>query len=413
MEEKNKKAKVSVIVPCYNVEKYIEDCMHSVMNQSEKEIEILCIDDASTDNTKELLRVFAAQDSRIRIFENEENKGLSYSRNVGLKNATGEYIMFLDSDDYFCEEAIQTAYKQAKKEGVDILTFESEVDQTECEEGMRLYGGQRKCDYSQILSGIESYLKFRKNGEYICTVWQHLYRREFLDENQIRYYEGILHEDFLFSFKSYMCAKTVLVIKDKLYCYRIRPGSICTSQKFEDHVRGILTSMEQTMKWLTSSDFLIQRAALYELKALKGELANYGYVECDAVKRHFIMKIENPLWKKIVEEVWQVEKFCWFPKKKVDKLFVCKRIYMYGKGKIAGTIIGDIEKSGLKLEGVIVSKKGDKDERYAGYKVFQCDELKEELTESVVIVAVGVRLRDEIIDYLFEINETALPIVLQ
>ena len=107
-------AKISVIVPCYNVEKYLEECLDSIVNQTFTDIEIICINDGSTDSTNRILDIYSNNDSRIKIIT-QTNKGLSASRNIGIENSNGEYILFIDSDDYLELTAFEEIYNIAKK----------------------------------------------------------------------------------------------------------------------------------------------------------------------------------------------------------------------------------------------------------------------------------------------------------
>ena len=118
---------ISVIIPVYNVEKYLSDCLESVIQQSMREIEIICVNDGSTDNSYNILSEYADRDSRILIM-NKENGGLSAARNTGYKKASGKYILFLDSDDYLSSpDVLDLLYKKAEKEEVDQLYFDAEV----------------------------------------------------------------------------------------------------------------------------------------------------------------------------------------------------------------------------------------------------------------------------------------------
>ena len=115
--------KVSVIIPVYNTEKYLVKCLVSVLNQSLREIEIICINDCSTDNSDEIINKFQKQDSRIIYKKNNNNKGLSISRNIGIECARGRYIFFLDSDDYIKENTLEELYYKAYEYNLDILYF--------------------------------------------------------------------------------------------------------------------------------------------------------------------------------------------------------------------------------------------------------------------------------------------------
>jgi glycosyltransferase involved in cell wall biosynthesis len=114
---------ISIIIPIYNVEKYLAECLESVINQSKENIEILCIDDCSTDRSFEITQMYAEKDSRIKLIRNDENRGCLYARKMGVLMAEGKYIMFLDGDDFYSTDACATAYDRIVTESVDILQF--------------------------------------------------------------------------------------------------------------------------------------------------------------------------------------------------------------------------------------------------------------------------------------------------
>ena len=115
--------KISVLIPSYNVEKYIRECLDSIVNQTFEDMEIICIDDGSTDSTLDILNEYALKDSRLRVYENKENKGVSYARNYLLNLAKGKYIFFMDSDDYLELDALEKAYNLTEEKSLDILMF--------------------------------------------------------------------------------------------------------------------------------------------------------------------------------------------------------------------------------------------------------------------------------------------------
>ena len=119
--------KVSVIIPVHNTEKYIEECLNSVINQTLTDIEIICVDDASTDSSFNILDTYSKKDSRVKIYHHDVSKSALGARKTGVENAKGDYIMFLDSDDYYSLDACETAYNKIKEENVEILHFTLDV----------------------------------------------------------------------------------------------------------------------------------------------------------------------------------------------------------------------------------------------------------------------------------------------
>ena len=119
--------KVSVIIPVYNVEAFLPDCLDSVLSQTLKEIEVICIDDASPDDCGRILDDYAAKDNRMKVFHLDQNHRQGYGRNLGLKNAAGEYVYFLDSDDMIVPEAMEELYEIAKKDNLDAIFFDTQT----------------------------------------------------------------------------------------------------------------------------------------------------------------------------------------------------------------------------------------------------------------------------------------------
>ncbi len=121
-------AKVSIIIPIYNVDKYLDTCIESARNQSLEDLEIICIDDYSTDQSLEVLRRHQIDDQRIIVIENTKNLGQSYSRNIGIQKATGEYIYFLDSDDFIEHDAMEKLYFYAKSRSLEVIFFDAQFN---------------------------------------------------------------------------------------------------------------------------------------------------------------------------------------------------------------------------------------------------------------------------------------------
>lgn len=217
-------SKVSVIIPVYNVAQYLPQCIESVP----KDAEIICINDGSTDNSLEVLQSY----EHIKIID-KANQGSGVARNEGLKAATGEYVFFLDGDDWLVEGALEKMTAAADKDNLDMLVF-----------------GGWSCDGQKCRHGGYSYKKIPKfyPGHVFCaaevedeifkfpsTAWTKLYRREFLLKNNIKFQEIKVGQDQLFFFHSMITAQKIAVLPENLYCYRKnRTGSAMTGKKKKD-----------------------------------------------------------------------------------------------------------------------------------------------------------------------------------
>ncbi len=218
--------KISVIVPVYNVEKYLAECLDSIINQTLKDIEIICLNDGSTDNSFSILKEYALKDSRIKLID-KENEGLGYTRKIGLDNAKGEYLLFCDSDDYYCDlTAFEELYNLIDKLKVDVLIFES-VKYNEFRKDLGFYevsedrfnNPPQKEIFSYLDIGLDNMLAFR------AYMWKKIYSRKFFNSYNDWYFpKHIIVQDLPLHFQILMRAKMSYINKN-YYVYRTRAGS--------------------------------------------------------------------------------------------------------------------------------------------------------------------------------------------
>lgn len=226
--------KVSVIIPVYNVEKYLTRCLQSVCGQTMKDIEIICVNDGSTDRSLQILQEYAQQDGRIKVI-NQENQGLSVARNVGIDNSVAEYISFIDSDDFIHHNFLEVLYNAIKKTNSDIsgCNFQKITKQ----EGTLSIKSNIKAEISanplKTLLHKKNYIHF--------NVWNKLYRRDII--SNIRFPIGIYFEDWVFNTIVFDKATRFAWIDQPLYGYRISSDSIMrgsfNEKKLHDYVSGI------------------------------------------------------------------------------------------------------------------------------------------------------------------------------
>ena len=223
---------ISVIIPVYNVEDYLHVCLNSVLNQSYEDLEIICVDDVSTDSSLEILEYFAKKDSRITIIKNESNGGCGFSRNQGLKVAKGKYIAFLDSDDWYSHDTLEIAVKKAEQDNLDLVLFKTIVFY----EKTHKFGHERYYDM-EFMNKFDNKvfnhwdLDKTKLFDLSNAAWNKLYLKSFLDENNLRFpNENLLHEDNPFFYKLITSAERVTIINKFLHNRRRRPNSLVTLQ---------------------------------------------------------------------------------------------------------------------------------------------------------------------------------------
>jgi len=242
--------KVSVIIPVYNVEQYIRECLESVLFQTLSDIEILVVNDGTKDRSIEVIEDLIAGDERIRLI-NKKNGGLSSARNAGLVTASGEYVLFLDSDDYLDKTALAILYTYAKENNIEELFYNAESffeEKAEEENGNYKTYYNRNGRYSEVLTGQELFVKFVNNKDYKPSACLQLVKTEFLAENGISFYEGILHEDNLFTLQCLLMAKRAAFLDEKLYKRRVHLESIMTSPKGMRNSYGYYITVYEMLK---------------------------------------------------------------------------------------------------------------------------------------------------------------------
>ena len=220
---------VSIIVPVYNVNKYINDCLHSLCKQSLKNIEIIVVDDCGNDDSMDKVRDFAAKDERIKVIYNEKNLGLAESRNIGLKYVRGKYVAFCDSDDWVSLDFYEKLYNAIERENADIavgnvIYFYDEHKQTE---------GWVGCNNFKLGKDVIVEQKDKQYNIYACACWNKLYRMDLFRMYGIKFPKGLYVEDVPVTFITTMLANKLVLVKDAVYFYRQRANSIMAMSKFD------------------------------------------------------------------------------------------------------------------------------------------------------------------------------------
>lgn len=242
--------KVSVIIPCYNMEKYIERCLDSIQKQLLTDIELICIDDKSTDNTLTILKSRAEQDSRIRIIEHKSNKGVAVARNTGLDAATGEFIAFVDADDWVDIDFYEKLYNGATKNNADIA------------KGLLVI---RETNGRRWIPPTNDYVKERK----IAFCYDHttaIFNRDFINKNQLRFLPGItLGEDACFLIKASFLANKVFITPYQTAYYYIMRDSSASIVKTISHekTQSIYTVVSDLFEWLQNLTTISQDDYLF------------------------------------------------------------------------------------------------------------------------------------------------------
>lgn len=219
---------VSIIIPVYNVEAYIEECLNSVIQQTEKNLEIIVINDGSTDNSLDVVKKVAATDQRIKVLE-QENQGLSITRNNGIEIANGEFIMFLDSDDFLDIHCVKKCLVIATKNDLSVISFDAETFNETDSSFTPDYDRQYKMP-TLVMNGTDFLITEKKKvGRINNSSAMKFIKLELLKNENIRFKPYILQEDILFNYQIMLASERVCYAPYAFYKRRIREGSIMTS----------------------------------------------------------------------------------------------------------------------------------------------------------------------------------------
>lgn len=243
--------KISVIIPVYNVEKYIRQALDSVVNQTLQDIEIICINDCTPDNSFEIVKEYVSKDSRFVLLEQETNQGQGVARNRALDIATGEYIMFLDPDDWFELDACEKAYNQISKNKNEIVFFNLYI-QKEKKWGYKSSISKRINDFGLVLDN--QHLKLADLDMIqlpAAWTWCQIYSRNFLNKNNIRYSNERFLEDLHFFIKAWINSKDVSILNEPLYNYRKTKTKTFDYASYFEHV---LSSKEKAYLLICESE---------------------------------------------------------------------------------------------------------------------------------------------------------------
>lgn len=303
--------KVSVIIPVYNAEKYLRQCLDSVVNQSLREIEIICVDDGSTDGSTDILLEYAARDERIRVAINDENLHAGPCRNRGLKIAIGEYILFLDADDWLIGGSLSKIYDQAHKHCADVIRCRAlDYDNKTGKISHGVHNYLKKIPFflfDKVLDFKSLYFLFPK---ITVAPWGGLCRRQFLLDNGIAFNSLICVNDRSFFWETIIKAKKIILSNIRLLNYRVNIGNSLIGSRIK-HFDCHFKSYEFVYK-LTEGLPKEQRRCI-----LNGELLDMAHwLEVSANTENFEEIKTNLLFffDKLDRSIWdgKITKMKWF-----------------------------------------------------------------------------------------------------
>jgi|SRR5699024_6307672 len=288
---------VSVIIPIFNSDIYLEECLNSVINQTYKKIEIIAINDGSTDNSIDILKKYSKQYKYIKIV-NQENSGQSIARNKGIDLAKGDYIYFLDSDDYIIPETLEVLINTMNSNTVDLLRFSADIVLDGIDDKVK----KTKYKFDDIFNSHtiynkEEFLKLTKKA-YSASPVLYFMKRQLLIDKGIRFKPGIVHEDDLFTLEVFINTDKAMYLPEAFYRRRIRQNSTMTTKSVEGRQKSF------TSRCIILDDLFIllkQYTEINELNLIRSRIKkliimlsrNYSDLS-DRFKNNQIKKLSQP-----------------------------------------------------------------------------------------------------------------------
>lgn len=241
--------KVSVIIPVYNTEKYVRQAVESIRRQTLKDIEIIIVNDGSTDGSMTILEELAAQDERVKLFS-QENQGQSIARNFALQKVGGKYLYFMDSDDYLENEALELCFEKAESNNLDFVLFDAEILNPQDTTAIDItYQRTQIMDEESIYTGNELLNLFIRKYIFTPSPCLSFINTAFLRQQNLSFYPGIIHEDQLFTCKLYLNANKVMCIAKPFFKRRFRSDSTMTNRFAWKNMRGYLTVTAELLQY--------------------------------------------------------------------------------------------------------------------------------------------------------------------
>ena len=306
--------KVSVIIPVYNAEQYLEESINGILNQTLTDLEVLCVDDGSVDNSLEMLNEFAEKDRRVRVFS-QENKGGGAARNAALPHATGKYIYFMDADDALDSNALQEFWEIAEEKDVDFLIFQA----INYAEDTGEYYETQDYTMAELAEAVgDDIFNYEDIGDLIfkmsVTPWSKFYNRKFVEMTGAKFAEGLIFHDNIFFWDTLLYAKRIYFYQKFLYTRR-RHSASSTGAGDRRYVNSIIINNLITKIFIDHGVFEKYRHRLYNRK-LNLVLLRYNNIQ-EQYKEFFFREIRKDFLKMQDDERYDDFKGCLWKKNKV------------------------------------------------------------------------------------------------
>lgn len=398
------KVKISIIIPVYNCEDYLEECLNSVIRQTLRPIEIICVDDGSLDNSDKILERYAREYEYICVYT-QENSGAGVARNLGIEKARGEFVCFLDADDFYLDEdALERMYETCIQTGVGV-----------CGSNMKLLRNNNlydKVSWLDIKENANKILEY-KDFQFDYGYTSFLFSRELLKKNMIKFPSYRRFQDPPFLVKAMYTIGRFVFCDTQLYCYR---EPIMSSRYNKPKVYDLIKGLRENLIFACRNDLkILFHNTLTRIEYEYHSVIFHWVKNDDAEAICMLQDIQNIVRDSLERKDYELRPLCFILNNiKTDITYeeeICKlisestKIYIYGAGKLAKSFLTFLEKKKLlhKVKGVIVSRVQEPGAKIRGIEIIAVDKLKEEL-DVAIYIATGGSFHKEIIEILTQLG---------
>lgn len=397
----NQRIKVSIIIPVYNVEQYVDECLNSIIGQTEKDIEILCVDDFSTDGSLKHIEQFVIADKRVHVFRNQVHSGQAYSRNIGLDAASGDYIFFVDADDYIENRTVEEMYNTIIADGLDMLFCDMEVISGNCNDEQSNIRRYRQKAYENN-SGRILFQQMVENQDMWGSACGVLFRRSFLREHQLKFREGILHEDIPFIFKATILSRKAGCINYRYYRYAQRSGSTMHGDNIAERLEGLVIAyLDMLVFWWEQSEKTIEIThSIHKYIGLyyRSILGLYAQSNMNDIKNPVLLHLDsNGFFDKKFSEMRAV-----VLANDLETIRCSNHVVIYGAGDMAKRILNYLRLKGIYVDAFAVTKAENNRSEINGIQVLEKERAFSMYGDAVFIIGVTKQYRDEIFNELIK-----------
>ena len=394
--------KVTVVLPVYKVEPWLPACLDSVLGQTLREIEVIAIDDASPDNCGAILDRYAREDARLKVIHLEKNRRQGYGRDLGLAEAAGKYVYFLDSDDMITPEALEELYKTAEADDLDGIFFDSQVlFESEKLQRKAVYQAERHGSYpDDVTYGETLFAAFVRQREWTCYVQRQFWRTEFLRENGIDFPDKCEHEDELFAFKAILAAKRVRYVPDRYFIRRYREDSVMTRPASARDFGGYFIIYLEELRFIRDHCIALPEVHT-DMARIYEKCERFYRLLPDKEELRAQLRTEDEL--RFFEFFEETQKSGLYAEGLTEKLAekLQPRVCIYGAGIIGRNVFKGLSDRGFLIEAVLVSDHRGNPETLFGRPVLTPKEAEplKETTTAVIAMGEGHRTQiEEILD---------------